>query len=612
MKRNSTLLILALCLLTFAPLAAQNVNVVRITVDHPSVDWIIDGLQANFGGDINLTGPYDGVPVWVTDGVTEPTDGDEWTKIGRYGCEELINGDEINGNIAFISRGACEFGVKLLNAQKQGATAGIIGNRAPLGVAVGSHTPGLVWMAPGSVGDSVRIPGVFITFEDRDHIGNLIDAGEDFTISIQAPYIQDVAAAYSYKTPMEQVVPLEDIRMVVMNRDTLPLMDVTIKAVVTDPSGASTELLAEEVTIFDGDNTNFPLVDGVIDTIMPAITFDGFSGEHIFEFPSYTPTMVGEYTVTFTASTPAGDHPIDAESESVSFMIGDDHTYAQDHGPIVNPNGLPMHWRAYQDSLFVYNVGSTFRTGSNGATVTYASFGLANPGDLTPGMEFAARIYLMDDADGDGVVGNTFPETMVAEAIYELTGSETPNQPIYVQFDPPVSLDPDAIYLLMIEHDGLLADNFVSPAFTYAGGMNTADYGTVYQLGRAGYNADGWEYWNDDTPGMPHGGRHVMVRIHTEGFVISSVEEALADNKVRLSPNPVTDVLHLDLQLDRIADEVQVSITDVLGNLVRFEQFQGVQSGRFEISAQDFANGAYFLNIRTPEGSRTLKFVVAR
>lgn len=57
------------------------------------------------------------------------------------------------GKAALISRGGCEFGVKVLNAQQAGAISAVVYNNAG---------DGLINMGPGAVGNQVTIPSIFI------------------------------------------------------------------------------------------------------------------------------------------------------------------------------------------------------------------------------------------------------------------------------------------------------------------------------------------------------------------------------------------------------------------------------------------------------------------
>jgi len=101
-------------------------------------------VAAQFGlGTFNITGNL----VIVNDGSAAPTEG----------CGALANAAAINGNIAVLDRGSCEFGLKCLNAQNAGAIAVIVCNN----VAGAS-----IAMGPGADGANVTIPAVMVTQAD--------------------------------------------------------------------------------------------------------------------------------------------------------------------------------------------------------------------------------------------------------------------------------------------------------------------------------------------------------------------------------------------------------------------------------------------------------------
>lgn len=110
---------------------------------------------AGFGGDLDI--PLTGNVVEVDDGSGNPT----------LGCNNLVNGGEINGNIALVDRGTCEFGLKCLRAQNAGAIAVIVCNN------VGGNP---ITMGPGASGNQVDIPAVMIRQDDcatiRMQLGN--------------------------------------------------------------------------------------------------------------------------------------------------------------------------------------------------------------------------------------------------------------------------------------------------------------------------------------------------------------------------------------------------------------------------------------------------------
>lgn len=77
------------------------------------------------------------------------------------GCNALVNANEIQGKIALIDRGTCEFGTKCLNAQNAGAIAVIICNN----VSGASFA-----MTPGANGNQVTIPSVMVAKTTCDSI----------------------------------------------------------------------------------------------------------------------------------------------------------------------------------------------------------------------------------------------------------------------------------------------------------------------------------------------------------------------------------------------------------------------------------------------------------
>lgn len=105
-------------------------------------------VPAAFGGQLPDTDmPLTGNIVIADDGTGTTTDA----------CEDLVNAEDIDGNIALIDRGECEFGFKALAAENAGAIAVIICNNV-------TNDP--FPMAGGAVGNQVTIPTVMIGLED--------------------------------------------------------------------------------------------------------------------------------------------------------------------------------------------------------------------------------------------------------------------------------------------------------------------------------------------------------------------------------------------------------------------------------------------------------------
>ncbi|WP_034259750.1 T9SS-dependent M36 family metallopeptidase [Altibacter lentus] len=100
---------------------------------------------------------------------TDPTDA----------CDTITNGAAINGKIAVIRRGGCEFGFKALAAETAGAIAVIVVNNEPGDAIV---------MGPGAQGGSVTIPAIMVSKSVGDAIiAELLSATVNGTIQDVPP-----------------------------------------------------------------------------------------------------------------------------------------------------------------------------------------------------------------------------------------------------------------------------------------------------------------------------------------------------------------------------------------------------------------------------------------
>ncbi len=103
-------------------------------------------VPASFGGSLPLPA-FTADVVEVIDPVAPASDG----------CDGITNGMAISGKIALIDRGSCEFGVKCLDAEGEGAIAVIMCNNV---------TTAPISMGAGAVGAQVTIPCVMISQAD--------------------------------------------------------------------------------------------------------------------------------------------------------------------------------------------------------------------------------------------------------------------------------------------------------------------------------------------------------------------------------------------------------------------------------------------------------------
>ena len=123
------------------------------TVNSPGqVEGVYQVAAATFGNEnYSITEDI----VIADDGSANPTEG----------CNAFTNTSAMNGKIAMIDRGNCEFGTKVLNAENAGAVGAIICN----------NVAGSIFnMGPGVNGASVTIPSVMMSQEDCDSLKNYL------------------------------------------------------------------------------------------------------------------------------------------------------------------------------------------------------------------------------------------------------------------------------------------------------------------------------------------------------------------------------------------------------------------------------------------------------
>lgn len=92
---------------------------------------------------------------------------DDGTTNGSRGCNALTNGADVNGKIALIDRGSCQFNQKVLNAQNAGAIAVIVINNT-------NANP----IAMTGSGTGITIPQVMISLTSGNTIKNRLNFGD--------------------------------------------------------------------------------------------------------------------------------------------------------------------------------------------------------------------------------------------------------------------------------------------------------------------------------------------------------------------------------------------------------------------------------------------------
>jgi len=103
------------------------------------------------------------------------------------------------------------------------------------------------------------------------------------------------------------------------------------------------------------------------------------------------------------------------------------------------------------------------------------------------------------------------------------------------------------------------------------------------------------------------------IRMHINPEVMVAIDNQLgAENIVNIFPNPVQEELNLELDFVEIFDEVIVKITDMSGKEILIKNLSKINKQISQINTVNFVQGTYTLQVITPKGVRTKRFVVAK
>jgi hypothetical protein len=490
-------------------------------------------------------------------------------------CDDIVM--DLTGKIALIRRGICDFSLKALEAQEAGAIACLIVNHYD----DPAQTDCSVFlMASGVDGPLITIPCIFLCRAAGEAIDAQLQAGNDVEGCFLLPRVTGAWAALSYATPVSQLDTMRAFGVNFINRspDTIP--NLTLKADISGPNGYS---------------YSYTTVQG---PIAP-------EEERLLLMDGYPPNPeVGTYQVTFSN---------DYFTESRDTLI---RNFAVTEDVFANDNlELQLDGGADRNDLFlqgyeVYQTGSLYWTGPDGATAKYISFGIANIDSVFtwPGNDLANTIYCLlydGDADNDGTINLTsdfsdVASDLVASGQYIMEGTEKEENLLCVQlqsfFDPgnPPVLLPSHPYYVSLLYDGNNAGTGRNCAFSnsshedyllIAGGGATPIF-----LGQ--YFNEGW------------GDRTVVQRLVLEGDYcqVISTKHLLQASKISITPNPGNVFIQVNLALERNNNHIVASLFNGQGQVVQQVFEKNIQNGSIQLDVRNLPSGNYILAVNTEEG----------
>lgn len=331
---------------------------------------------------------------------------------------------------------------------------------------------------------------------------------------------------------------------------------------------------------------------------------------------TFTPTAAGQYFGRYSITADSSDSDITNNIQDFTFLVTDNIFSKDLAGPTNATRPADAEWEGTNEAHSWAWGTCYYVPTAQGYFATDVSFGFQIADAGAVGKDLVIFLYKWVDTNDDDQADPDERE-FVGFANYTITGNEAFRNlitlPITTLEGTPIQLEDDTYYLAMVEYTTNDQNNIFisfSDAIDYAA-MNLASD----SLGMSRYA--GMLGINDDLAVEPYSSLGFGFDfVPTVRLTVSSVDPTSAkdlqvlQSKFEITPNPVSDVLNLQLNLDQAASNATVRMFDVSGKMLQQWNYDNVQKERFEYNVNQLNSGTYFLQVITAEGSGTQKFVV--
>jgi hypothetical protein len=231
-------------------------------------------------------------------------------------------------------------------------------------------------------------------------------------------------------------------------------------------------------------------------------------------------------------------------------------------------------------------------------------------------------LYEWEDINDDGIAQSgerdgSVGGLIVANSIYTIQATDNDVQLVLENWntspDDQVRLKDDTHYILSVETSppagatetisisGDGAWDYTAMAFLNDS-LSTPRYGSFWNTAEIGTSAD-----------LTQVIFAPRIRMHVTPEIMVAVDNQLAaENIVNVFPNPVRNEMNLELNFVESFDDVIIKITDMAGKQILVKNLSNVDQQITQINTSDFVQGTYTLQVITPSGVRTKRFVVAK
>lgn len=510
------------------------------------------------------------------------------TAADSLACGTLTNDAAINGNIAVLYRGSCEFGLKAFNAQTAGAIGVIIINNA-------AGAP--VAMGGGANGLSVTIPVIMVSNVTGALLKAEIEAGLTtvFIGSKNGLYVNDLG--------------------------------ITSADYLRSKSFSNLQLLSQDASEFEveigtwvrnygqNDQTGITLncmidlgASNVYNETSPS--FSLLSGDSVFvSLPAFTQTSYanGYYDMAYTVMMPPLDESTYDNVREADFMINDSlWSYGKidplTYKPITNitqfngTTGSMEVCLAFQDA-------NASRVGIKG--INFSAGTPQNPTPTSIDGEFVEiAVYEWTDVFTIIDLGNGTPDLnnvaldQISSAEYIYT-SDLQATNVYAAFETPVILEDDKRYLFCLN---LYSTNL------YPGYVSDMDYSANFDQYLQPINmvrSDGGQFF----PVGFAGGISPAMSINFYDAASANLVE-LPTSGIVAYPNPASEIVNIPH--GKMEGNVSVTIIDINGRIIETQNSTSCSS-TLTVDVSSLPTGMYTMKLTYEDGtSENIQVVVNR
>ncbi len=482
----------------------------------------------------------------------------------------------LNGKIAMLYRGDCEFGVKALNAQNAGAIAVIIINNI-------SGSP--VGMGGGAQGLNVTIPVVMVSDVTGALIKEKLLNGETVVAFIgnkENYYVNDIGTASKYiRVAENQAIP----SVLAVNSTEFPvnlgLYVFNYGSALQTGSTVTADITYNGTSIYNETSNSFDFVAATPTEDSVWVDFPAFSSAAF---------SAGEYAITYTLTpTVTDDYPTD-NVITTKFVLTDDMislARLDANGlPTIDQGSKPSTQTGSFTTCIHFRNANASRVGAQG--IYFGVLKNAVDGDVI-GEEILVQGYQWNDQFVD-INDAAFGFTALDE---KGSGSYTfdadlQDTILYQAFDTPFLLEDNARYLFC-------ATTSATTIFMAYDTQTKYEQNQVLSLQPVGPIADAGTFSIGFT-GDPVPAIGVKTFPAAEAGILET-------NTVEASvyPNPAKDQVIVSIK--GYTGDAVMTVTDLAGKTVMNTTVSTDANGKVKVNTAELNNGMYMINLQMADGT---------